>query len=219
MSRATLPPRLQGRTCSSSPGSWWPRVPWPVASSIQPSRAASSNLSALSVHQGLLCAPSLLLRRAYAVAHPRCPRQPREMGLLCCSFLPPGNGWSAPRAPVHLVSPPPGAWLSTSVRLLPLQGRVPEPWPSVPQCPSHRVFRFSTEVPPEGEEQVGVGALEASLGTQGVPQGEPSLSHGQQGLGTWRESLCQVRHSLRLLPAGQGTRNVLEHRYRLQCAR
>lgn len=53
------------------------------------------------------------------------------------------------------------------------------------------------------------------MGAQGLPQGEPGLSHGQQGLGNLERVPCRFLHSLHLLPVGQGAWNMLEPRYHL----
>lgn len=103
--------------------------------------------------------------------------------------------------------------LSTSVQPAAPVGLGTRATAPVSGCPSHRVFGISTEEPPEGEEKGWWALWQPHWGHR-----EAQPLSGEQDLGTWRESLCQVRHSLCLLPAGQGARSVLEHRHDLPCS-
>ena len=155
--------------------SWWHRVPWPVASSLQSSRAASFNLSTPILPWGHLV-------RGHT---PGCLRQFGKVGL-----LPLGNCLSIPQPPCALGFLSSWSVASTSVQLLRLWGWVPEPWPSVLRCPSQLASGFSTEVSLCGGEQVGVHTLEASWGRRGCPRESLASLTVSRAWATWRESLA-----------------------------
>lgn len=169
--RAALPPGLQGGACPASPGSWWPRVPWPLHSSRQGVLICPLHIS---IRVSSVCqAPSLSLRNVYGLIAPAgpcavCPA-PRELsvhssGTLCTWF------------------PLLERELSTSVQPAAPVGLGTRAMAPVSWCPSHRVFRISTEEPPEGEEKGWWTLWQPPWGHRGHPEGSPA-SLGRAGPG------------------------------------